>query len=196
MMYFASFAAALLVDTIPVFAPPAWIILTFLIVKFDLNPWGVVVLGTTGSTIGRYILSRYIPKVSNKILSENEEANVSYVGKKIGKHFWSSFVFVLIYSITPMSTTALFTAAGMARVNPFYILPAFFMGKFTSDAVMVFTGKYEAHTFQELMHGKVSGELVIVALLGTFLIFGMLFIDWPMLLTHKKVRLHFKIWRH
>lgn len=42
MLYFAAFAAALLVDCIPVFAPPAWTILAFIIIKWNPNPWGVI----------------------------------------------------------------------------------------------------------------------------------------------------------
>jgi len=195
-MYFVAFLAALIVDTIPVFAPPAWPILAYLIVKFDLNPWLAVLLGTTGSTIGRYILSLYIPKVSKKILCEREDENVRYLGKKIGKRTWTSSLFVLIYSLTPMSTTALFTAAGMARLNPLYLLPPFFIGKFASDAVMVFTGKYEAQSFRDMLHGDISWGTGLLAFAGILLISGVLFIDWPMLLAHKKFRLHFKIWRH
>jgi membrane protein YqaA with SNARE-associated domain len=193
MMYFIAFLSALVVDTIPVIAPPAWTILTFLIVKFKLNPWGVVILGTIGSTLGRYILSLYIPKVSKKMFSARENKNVHYIGEKIGKRFWPSFLFVLIYSITPLSTTALFTAAGVANLNPLYILPPFFIGKFTSDAVMVFTGRFEAHEFKNLLHGKIPWHTAIVAVLGLILIFAMLFIDWAQLLEHKKLRFRFNI---
>src|SRR4051812_37178503 len=126
MMYFVAFISALIVDTIPVFAPPAWIVLTFLILKFRLNPWIVLVLGAVGSTLGRWILSLYIPKVADKILSRRENENVRYIGKKIGKRFWPSFTFVLIYSLTPLSTTALFTAASLAGIRMLYILPPFF----------------------------------------------------------------------
>jgi hypothetical protein len=39
VIYLLVFLAALAVDTIPVFAPPAWIVLVFLVIKFQLNPW-------------------------------------------------------------------------------------------------------------------------------------------------------------
>ena len=42
VLYLAAFAAALVVDTIPVFAPPAWTILAFIIVKYKANPWAVI----------------------------------------------------------------------------------------------------------------------------------------------------------
>jgi hypothetical protein len=74
--YLVVFLAALAVDTIPVFAPPAWILLVILLVKFHLNPWLTVVLGVTGSTIGRYILTRYIPHVSASIVNRREDTNL------------------------------------------------------------------------------------------------------------------------
>ena len=66
MLYLAAFAAALLVDTIPVFAPPAWTILAFMIITWNMNPWGIIAAGAFGSVIGRYILTLYMPHVSTK----------------------------------------------------------------------------------------------------------------------------------
>src|SRR2546423_4861178 len=82
--YFLVFFAALAVDTIPVFAPPAWIVLVVLLVKFKLNSWLTVAIGVTGSTIGRYILTRYIPKISSRIVNRREDANLRYIGGNIG----------------------------------------------------------------------------------------------------------------
>jgi hypothetical protein len=48
--------------------------------------------------------------------------------------FWHANTFVLLYAISPLSTTALFTAAGMAHANPWNILPGFAIGKFLGDA--------------------------------------------------------------
>ena len=188
MLYLVAFLAALIVDTIPVFAPPAWTVLTFLIVKYDLNPWLVVVVGCIGSTIGRWILSLYIPHVADRILSKKTNENVHFVGKRLGKSWWASFVFVLLYSLTPLSTTALFTAAGTAKIKPWHILPAFFIGKFISDAVMVFTGKYAAPTLSATIHGQLSWKTGAVALAGGLLMAGVFFIDWKKLLEHKRLQ--------
>src|ERR1700741_2721088 len=134
--YLLVFFAALAVDTIPVFAPPAWILLVVLLVKFQLNPWLTVIIGVTGSTIGRYILTRYIPRVSSSIVNRREDANLRYIGRKIGKAKWSSAVFVFIYTLTPRSTTALFTAVAMARMRrPFHILIPFFFARLVADGV-------------------------------------------------------------
>src|SRR4029450_10071184 len=115
MLYLPAFVSAPLVDTVPVFAPPAWTILAFIIVKWKPNPWGIIAAGAAGSVIGRYLLTLYMPRVSAKIFRPSENDNISFLGKKLGSRFWQANAFVLLYAISPLSTTALFTAAGMAQ---------------------------------------------------------------------------------
>jgi hypothetical protein len=195
MLYLAAFAAALLVDCIPVFAPPAWTILAFIIIKWHPNPWGVIAAGSVGSVIGRYILTLYMPHVSTKIFRPSENDNISFLGRKLGARFWRANTFVLLYAISPLSTTALFTAAGMARVKPANVLPGFFVGKFIGDAIVVFTGKVTAEKAADLMHGIVTWQTALMGAIGLLVISGVLFVDWRQLLQRKKLRLNFAIWK-
>ena len=192
--YLLVFFAALAVDTIPVFAPPAWILLVVLLVKFKLNPWLTVAIGVIGSTIGRYVLTRYIPKISSRLVNRQEDANLRYIGHKIGKAKWSSSVFVFLYTLTPLSTTALFTAVAMAGIRrPFHILIPFFFGRLITDGVLVFSGKYASANLVYLLHGEANWKGIITLVAG-FLIIGLfLFVDWRQLLQHKKLRFRFKI---
>jgi hypothetical protein len=84
VLYLVAFGAALLVDTIPVFAPPAWTILAFIIVKWKPDPWGIIAAGATGSVIGRYILTLYMPHVSAKIFRPWENKNISFLLNLMG----------------------------------------------------------------------------------------------------------------
>ena len=195
MLYLVAFGAALLVDTIPVFAPPAWTILAFIIVKWKPNAWGIIAAGAIGSVIGRYILTLYMPHVSAKIFRSSENENISFLGKKIGGRFWHANIFVMLYAISPLSTTALFTAAGMAHVNPWNLLPGFAIGKFLGDAWVVFTAKVTADEATDLMHGHVSWQTALTAAAGLLLLSGVLFIDWRALLERRKLRLNFAIWK-
>ena len=195
MVYLAAFAAALLVDTVPVFAPPAWTILAFIIVKWKPNAWGIIAAGAIGSVIGRYILTLYMPHVSAKIFRPSENDNISFLGKKIGGQFWHANIFVMLYAISPLSTTALFTAAGMAHVNPWNVLPGFAIGKFLGDAWVIFTAKVTADEATGLMHGQVSWQTALTAAAGLLLLSGVLFVDWRALLGRRKLRLNFAIWK-
>ena len=191
--YLLVFVAALAVDTIPIFAPPAWILLVVLLVKFHLNPWAVVAIGVTGSTIGRYILTRYIPKISSSAINRREDENLRYIGSKLGRARWSSAIFVFCYTLTPLSTTALFTAVAAARVTPWHILPPFFLGRLITDGVLVFSGKYASANLSGLLHGQASWKTVIILVAGLIVIGAFLFIDWRRLLEKRKIRFNFKI---
>jgi membrane protein YqaA with SNARE-associated domain len=191
--YLLVFVAALAVDTIPIFAPPAWMLLVFFTIKFKLNPWIVVLVGVTGSTIGRYILALYIPKVSSALVNRREDKNLRYIGQRLGQAAWSAATFVFLYTLTPLSTTALFTAAGMARLNPWHILPPFFGGRLITDGVMVYSGKYATENLSGVFRGEISWKSVITLMAGLLVIGLFLFVDWRYLLEKKKFRLRFKI---
>ena len=192
--YLLVFFAALAVDTIPVFAPPAWILLVVLLVKFKLNPWLTVAIGVIGSTIGRYVLTRYIPKISSRLVNRQEDANLRYIGHKIGKAKWSSSVFVFLYTLTPLSTTALFTAVAMAGIRrPFHILIPFFFGRLITDGVLVFSGKYASANLVDLLHGEANWKGIITLVAGFLIIGVFLFVDWRQRLQHTKLRFRFKI---
>jgi hypothetical protein len=193
MMYLVAFLSALVVDTIPVFAPPAWIILTFLIIKFSLNPWAVLLLGAFGSTIGRWILSLYMPKLADRLLSRREIKNMRFIGNRIGGRFWPSFTFVLIYSLTPLSTTALITAAALVKIRSLYILPAFFLGKLGSDAVMIFMGTSAVDASSNFLDGTISWQSAVGASLSLALVLGIMIVDWMELLQNGRLRFHFRI---
>jgi membrane protein YqaA with SNARE-associated domain len=194
-MYLLVFLAALIVDTIPVFAPPAWTVLVLLLLTFHLNPWLVVVIGVTGSTLGRYILSLYIPKISAAVVSHREDENLRYVGNKLAQTPLAASIFIFLYTLTPLSTTALFTAAGMARVNPWHILPPFFCGRLVTDSVMVYSGKYAAGNVSGLLHGQLSIKSAVTLVAGLLVIGVFLFIDWRCLLEKRRLRVNFKIFR-
>jgi membrane protein YqaA with SNARE-associated domain len=194
-VYPVVFLAAMAVDLIPVFAPPAWTVIVFLLIKFDLNPWVALIMGVCGSTLGRYLFSLYIPKVSDKLIKRHKNEELEFVGKKLSGSRWGTWIFVLIYTLLPLSTTALFTAAGLARIKPVYILPPFFVGKFASDAVMILTGRYLAENSGDLLHSLLAPKTLITVLLGVFALGGLLFVDWFALLKERKLKFKFKIWK-
>lgn len=192
-MYLVVFLAAVAVDAIPVFAPPAWTIFVILVLTFRLNPWVAVIIGVTGSTLGRYILSLYIPKVSSNVINRRENQNLRYIGDKLGQRAWIASVFVLLYTLTPLSTTALFTAAGMAGVNSWYILPPFFCGRLITDGALVYTGKYAARNLSDVIRGEFSWQSIVLLLAGLATIAVVLFIDWRQLLEKHHLKLRFNI---
>ena len=193
--YLAMFLAALATDLIPVIGPPVWTVMIFMLVKFDLNPWLVLAVGVPGSVLGRYGLSLYAPWFFGKVIRQTKRDDLKFVGRKLNSSLWRSWPFVLLYSLTPLSTTALFSAAGLARIKPVQILPPFFVGKFVSDAVMLFTGRYAIHNSVDLVSGTFSSKGIATMVAGLVVVAAFLFLDWRVLLEAKKLRLNFNIWK-
>jgi membrane protein YqaA with SNARE-associated domain len=193
--YLVVFLAAMAVDLIPVIGPPAWTVMVFLLMRFHLNPWLVLAVGVPGSTLGRYLLSLYIPHFSSRLIKARKSEELEFVGRKLGRKRWRSWLFVFVYTLTPLSTTALFTAAGIARISPLQILPPFFVGKFVSDAAMVLIGVHAAGDLSDLVHGAVSWKSLLTAGSGLLVIGLFLFLDWRALLQRKQVRFNFRIWK-
>ena len=193
--YLLVFLAACFVDIVPLPLPPAFVLMVFLQIYFDLNVWVVIVLGVAGSVLGRYILTLYIPKIAGALFNPAKNEDVHYLGEKLKERGWKSHVAILTYSLLPLPTTPLFIAGGMAKMKPRLIIPAFVIGKFTSDMVAVFMGKYAAENSTELFEGVMSWKSISGLLIGLLLISALLFIDWRSLLQQKLFKLNFKIWK-
>jgi membrane protein YqaA with SNARE-associated domain len=193
--YLEVFASSLIVDLIPVIAPPAWMVMVFFLMKFDLNPWGVLAAGVPGSTLGRYLLSLYIPKFSNKIIKRRKREELEFFGKKLSQKTWRSWLFVFLYTLTPISSTALFTAAGVARIKAWQIIPPFFLGKLVSDGVLILSGRYAAGNAADLASGTFSPKSIITAVIGLVVVGALMFVDWRVLLEKKTVKFNFGIWK-
>jgi len=193
--YLVVFLCCVAVDIVPLPLPPAFVVMIFLQIYFNLSVWPVIVIGVAGSVLGRYMLTLYIPFVAKRIFNPAKNADVQFLGKKLKTKGWKSQLFILLYSLLPLPTTPLFIAGGMANMKPGMIIPAFIAGKFTSDTLAVLMGEYAAANASSFLAGAISWKSVTGFLLGLLLITAFLFIDWRRLLQERKLTLHFKIWR-
>ena len=193
--YLLVFICAFLVDVVPLPLPPAFTLMILLQIVFKLNIWGVIVIGVAGSIAGRYILTLYIPKLSAKIFKPSKNEDVQFLGRKLKAKGWKGQATILVYSLLPLPTTPLFIAGGMAKMKPYYIIPAFFVGKFISDMVAVLMGKYAAENTRQLAKGLINWKSIVGLVLGLLLIFALLFVDWRTLYQNKKFKLRFQIWK-
>jgi len=193
--YILVLIGSFLVDLVPFIGPPAWTVMMALQMYYDLNIWLVLLIGVTGSTIGRYMLSLYMPWLSERVIRKEKNEDLQYIGGKLAANNWRIHLFVLAYTLVPLPSTPLFTASGIAKIKPTHIIPAFFVGKFTSDMAMVLTGNYIADNSASLISGYMNWKNIAGTVAGILLFALFLFIDWRTLLEHKKLRLNFNIWK-
>jgi membrane protein YqaA with SNARE-associated domain len=195
MWYALVFISAFVVDSVPFIGPPAWTVMVFFQMRYNLNIWQVLIWGVVGSALGRYFYSRYIPFLSDRVIKKEKSKDIRFIGRRLSHSGWRVQVFVLLYTLMPLPSTPLFTAAGLARIRTINIIPAFFVGKFTSDMVMVLSGDYAARNAEALTKGFFTWKTVSGTVLGIVLVCVFLFIDWRTLLVEKKFRLSLHIWK-
>jgi membrane protein DedA with SNARE-associated domain len=193
--YLLVFIGSMAVDIVPLPLPPAFTIMVLLQIVYGLNIWAVVVIGVLGSVVGRYILALYVPYITDGLFDPAKNEEVQYLGKQLKKKGWKSQLAILVYSLLPLPTTPIFIAGGMAKIKPYYIIPPFLVGKFASDALAVFMGKFAAENTQELLKGAINWKSISGLTIGVLLICALLFINWRVLLEDKKLRFRFKIWK-
>jgi len=191
--YLLVFLGALLFDIVPFPFPPAFTIMMFLQIIFKLNVWLVIVIGVIGSVLGRYVLLLYAPVLAVKYLNTSKNNDIKLLGDKMQENKWKGQMIVLAYSLLPLPTTPLFLAAGISRLKAVYIIPAFLIGKFTSDTIALFLGAYAAANAQNIIDNALSWQSIASLLLGLFLLFCLFFVDWRTLIHTKKLVFNFKI---
>jgi membrane protein YqaA with SNARE-associated domain len=193
--YLLVFLGAFVSDVVPIPFPPAFTVMTLLLLRFHLSPWLVVIVGVAGSVLGRFLLTLYIPKLSGKFFKTSKREDVEYLGSKLKEGGWKSQLAVLAYSLLPLPTTPLFVAAGMAKVSPLTVIPGFFVGKFVSDSAMIFLGTFAVSNTHKVL-SNLTWWKSIVSLLGSLLLLGaVLFVDWRSLIQKKKLSFKFAIWK-
>ena len=193
--YALVFCGALIVDITPFPLPPAFTVMVFFQTVFGLPFLPVVILGVAGSAVGRIILAYYIPVVADHVLKPEKNEGIRLLGEKIKTKGFKAQLFILVYTLLPLSSTPLFIAGGIARIKPFYIIPAFIVGKFTTDSIALMMGKYAVENTDSFLMSTISWQSGVTLLLFFLLMLSLLFIDWRALILHNKFQLKFNIWK-
>jgi len=193
--YLLVFLGAFVFDVVPVPLPPAFTIMVFLQIVFGLDIWWVIVIGVTGSILGRYLLTLYVPLLADRIFKKSKNEDVQFLGERMKDWGWRGQAAILAYTLLPLPTTPIFLAGGMARINAIYIIPAFFVGKFTSDAITVHLGKYATENIENIINKGLSWPSLVSLLLGLVFLSVIVFVDWRLLLVKKKLVLNFQVFR-
>lgn len=191
--YLLVFIGAFLFDVVPFPFPPAFTIMLFLQIVFHLNVWLVIIAGVAGSVTGRYILLLYAPSLASKYLKGEKNEDIQFLGDKLRDNKWKGQLFILAYSLLPLPTTPLFLGAAISKIKPRYIIPAFIIGKFTSDTVAVHLGDYANSNTHSIIDNAFSWQSILSLFLGLFLLFCLFFINWRTLVQTKKLVFNFKI---
>lgn len=187
------FAAVFLLNVVPAFAPPTWMVFSFLGFRFpDHMGWKFALAGALAATLGRFTLakmSRMI--VRTKLLSEQTRGNVDAIKDRLENRPKLTFGIFLFYAFTPLPSNYLFIAYGLTTLRLALITVPFFIGRFVSYFFWALTAASvsrriifdDADALSYFSVYFISTQLLLLGLVYFFTR-----IDWRILLAEKKFR--------
>ena len=113
-VYIYTFISVFLLNIIPAFGPPTWMILSFIAFNYNI-PYLIpfVLVAVAASTSGRFVmtsLSKHI--IRNRLLSEKYRRNVDHLREHLEKKSMATSTVFLIDAVTPLPSDQLFVAYG------------------------------------------------------------------------------------
>ncbi len=192
--YLILFAAIYLLNCIPAFAPPTWLVLS--LIGFNhpqFNPWLLALIAAIAATVGRITLAGLSKTlIRNKLMGERTKANIDVLRESLETRKQQTMGVLLLFAFTPLPSNYLFIAYGLTALPIRLIALPFFIGRFVSYALCVFVGQ-ETYKSLDINAGLIGGYLggyFILSQIG-FLLLVWLFtrIDWRGLINEKKLRL-------
>ena len=187
------FGVVFLLNLIPAFAPPTWMVFSFLGFRFSGEiGWAFALVGALAATLGRALLARMSRVlIRNRLLSERARANVDAIRSRLEGRPTLTFGMFLFYAFTPLPSNYLFIAYGLTTLRLALIAVPFFLGRFASYSFWIAGGAAaarrldveESETLSYLGVYFIASQLALLALVYVFTR-----IDWRVLLYEGRLR--------
>jgi len=188
------FAIIFVLNSLPAFAPPTWMVLSA--VGFsnpDANPWFTALVAAAAATAGRLVLAKLaFVIVRQRWLSTRTKENIDLVKDRLGNQRAMTFGAFLAYTCSPFPSNSLFIAYGLTSLPLIPVAAAAFLGRLLTYSFWMVVATEVAH--QAVFDGETviayfGGYFILtqVFLLALVVLFAKL--DWKAWFATKTLRL-------
>jgi membrane protein YqaA with SNARE-associated domain len=141
------FAIIFVLNSLPAFAPPTWIVLSAIgLSRPDANPWLTAFVAAAAATAGRLVLAKLaFILVRQRWLSARTKENIDLVKDRLGTQRAMTFGAFLAYTCSPLPSNSLFIAYGLTSLPLAPVAAASFIGRFLTYSFWVVMAMEVAH---------------------------------------------------
>jgi hypothetical protein len=185
------FLVVFLLNVIPAFAPPTWMVFSFLGFRLPTHmDWSFAFVGAVAAAMGRSLLgklSRIL--IRNRWLSEAAKQSINSLKLELEKRPNLTFGLFLFYAFTPLPSNYLFIAYGLTTMPLVRLVAPFFVGRFVSYyfwtmSAAAVSRKLELDETDAMAYFSVYFVFTQLALLAVVYVF--MRVDWKLLLQKRK----------
>ena len=180
-------------NAIPAFAPPTWLVLSWIGLAHPLyNPFGVALLGAAAATAGRVVLAKLSRAIiRQRFMSEASRTNIEVIKDAIEGHRALTAGTFLFFAFSPFASNFLFIAYGLTSSPIRLVAMPFFIGRFLSYSFFVFAAAELSRRFA-LNGTDAKNYFGIYFIASQFLFMGAVYlftrIDWKYAVKIKRLR--------
>lgn len=187
------FLLVFLLNVIPAFAPPTWMVFSFLGFRFpDHMSFALAFVGALAATLGRFTLAKGSNLiVRRRFLGEEARQNVDVIREQLSRRRKLTFGIFLFYAFTPLPSNYLFIAYGLTAMELKLLTIPFFIGRWVSYSFWTLTASSIARRItlentEALSYLSVYFVTTQVLLLTLVYLFTR--IDWRRVVSERKLR--------
>jgi hypothetical protein len=174
-----TFGLVFVVNLMPAFGPPTWIVLAFLKIRYDVPSVPLVVVGASASAAGRYTLARGA-HAFRRYLPQAKREGLELLGRRLEAEPALSAGMLGTFLLSPLPSAQLFIAAGLAEVRLGRLTAVFFAGRLVTYSIYVAGTVVAVDQFGDvLQRGLYSPYGIALQLLMVAGLVAMVRIDWP-----------------
>ena len=185
------FAVIFVLNVMPAFAPPTWMILSYFGLHYpDTSPWVVAGVAAVAASGGRAVLAHFAQRVvGSRYVSPKMRASLSEVAQAIEHRRTASAFGFLLFAFSPLPSNVLFLAYGLTRAPLLLLVGPFFVGRLVSYAI-AFAGASALSQHLELELSFSDSLVYFVATQVALLagVYGFAKIDWRTLRVERRLR--------
>jgi len=187
--YLVAFGIVVAMTITPLPLPPSWLILAYISLELDAEPAGVVVAGALGAGVGRVGLAAWTRALGPRLMRPGARANVDYLAERLRGRRGRLGTAALL-AVSPPPAGALYTAAGLLRVNLALVGASAVAGRLVTYGLGVGLVTATADELADRLRDWIAPWTLALGLAGLAVVLWLLGrIDWRAVVERRRLRL-------
>jgi membrane protein YqaA with SNARE-associated domain len=185
--YLVAFGIVVAMTITPLPLPPSWLVLAYVSLELDADPAGVVVAGALGAGVGRVGLAAWTRALGPRLMRPGVRANVDYLAERLRGRRGRLGTAALL-AVSPPPAGALYTAAGLLRVNLALVGAAAVAGRLVPYGLGVGLVTATADQLAERLRDWIAPWTLALGLAGLGVVLWLLGrIDWRAVVERRRL---------
>ncbi|MDE3136859.1 MAG: hypothetical protein KGL59_09815 [Acidobacteriota bacterium] len=188
------FLIVFILNLIPAFAPPTWMVFSFIGFAYpQINVVVLALVGAVAATLGRVTLAKLAQViVRGRLLSRRSKESIDAIKERLQQRRKLTFGVFLIYAFSPLPSNYLFIAYGLTAMELALIAVPFFIGRSVSYSFWGVTSSVIGRRINGALHGHplsyLSAYFVVTQIALLYGVYLFTRVDWRYVLDEKKFR--------